>query len=905
VAGEADIAKRWAAIAQAAAGNGDLDAALVDVHRLPADLPGRGALAAGLVDAIMRADPHEEPRRFRHLDGLLRIADSDPPPRADWPGVRATARATALLRVAAEDEISDARSALAELEDLASDSGDHPAMPFMQDAARMVLTYRQAIEDGDEFALRQVPDGVRKLRDLAASHPVAEPMADLIVKAAEVMAAHQRGENPRAALEELRVSAARLPSGHYLRTVVDDVATTMDPFLSDGDGAEAGRVPPTDEQLAAVSGLTRRSDLGAADRALYHSAAGGAGLGDWEETDPARINASIDHFRAALDLAPNDPRRVFHLQGLALGLFRRSELTNSVDDIEEAAGLLEDALKLAGPGHPLWSGLNQMLSHARRRGDTPAPHKIAVDGLRNYAWKVMLQSDLAAANVAVRRAAGEAVDIARQCLLGNDPADAIRALDAGRGLALFAATEVRNVGSRLDDAGRPELARRWREASASAKPDDLPTDLRREVLTVLSAESRIAALLDAPGLGEIRDGLTTLDADALIYLVPGERPTPGYAVIAPVEGRPSYLALPNLQLEKDLDVERYLTALARRDAAIADPRRDLSPLEETQSDFLHSLDTLCDWAWRAAIGPLVERYLPRLGRSASGRPPRVVLIPMGELARIPWQAARRSDGRYAIQLVAFSQAASARMLCHSAGLPAVRLSPVGLVVGDPDTAAEAPDLAAARIEAYAIHRSFYRGARYVGRRVDGSQHPSGAGTVEEVRDWLTTNNPAAGAMLHLACHGVLKGDPSAATSYLLLARGGRLTAEELVDLMARSPERAIGLIVLAACRTGQAISGYDEAYSLGTAFLAGGARSVLSTQWSIPDRATSVLMFMFHHYLMTEGLPAWAALREAQLWMLDPGRSVPDRMPSQLRGQLVEADLAGVVAWAGFVHWGQ
>ena len=37
---------------------------------------------------------------------------------------------------------------------------------------------------------------------------------------------------------------------------------------------------------------------------------------------------------------------------------------------------------------------------------------------------------------------------------------------------------------------------------------------------------------------------------------------------------------------------------------------------------MDSLDALCDWAWRAAMGPLVERYLPGSPAPASGRPPR-------------------------------------------------------------------------------------------------------------------------------------------------------------------------------------------------------------------------------------------------------------------------------------------
>jgi hypothetical protein len=518
--------------------------------------------------------------------------------------------------------------------------------------------------------------------------------------------------------------------------------------------------------------------------------------------------------------------------------------------------------------------------------------------------KVLLQSDVATARSAARDAARDAIDVARRCLQAGEVADAIHALDAGRGLVLFAATESRNVADRLEKAGRPELAQRWRAATNAGDPDALSWDLRREVWAVLTANSSAANLLDPPGLGEIRAALNAVDADALVYLVPGENVIPGFAAVVPAEGRPSVLVLPNLHLDGAVDVERYFATSARRNAAASVATRDAG-LEDAEEDFVGSLDALCDWAWRAAMGPLVEQYLPGLARSVCGRPPGVVLVPMGELARIPWPAARKADGTYAIRWVAVSQTASARMLCHTTGLEPVPAAPSGLVVGDPDTGGRERELRSSRLEAYAIRQSFYRGARYVGRRLDGTRSPSGAGTPKEVHDWLTDSGPAAGAMLHLACHGSILTEPASASSYLVLANGDQITAEELTEVMARAPERAIGLIVLAACRTGSPVSGYDEAFSLGTAFLAAGARSVLSTQWKIPDDTTSVLMFMFHRYRMIDGLPPRDALRRAQLWMLDEQRQIPEEMPKQLRNQLIGADFGAVVGWAGFVHWGQ
>jgi CHAT domain-containing protein len=139
----------------------------------------------------------------------------------------------------------------------------------------------------------------------------------------------------------------------------------------------------------------------------------------------------------------------------------------------------------------------------------------------------------------------------------------------------------------------------------------------------------------------------------------------------------------------------------------------------------------------------------------------------------------------------------------------------------------------------------------------------------------------------------------------MLARGETLTAAELGLLMARNPERAIELVVLAACRTGEAFNGHDEAYSLGTGFLAAGVHSVLCTLWNIPDGLTSVMMYAFHHYLRVESMPVWAALRAAQLWMLDPGRPELAGMPAQLARRCRSPLLTDLRAWAAFIHWGR
>ena len=231
------------------------------------------------------------------------------------------------------------------------------------------------------------------------------------------------------------------------------------------------------------------------------------------------------------------------------------------------------------------------------------------EALRRYASDVLLQRDAAAATAVARDAARSALDIARSCLADNDPAAAVQALDACRGLILFAATEFRDVTARLDAAGRHDLSERWR--LAAHEPGGAPAELRDDILGALAAALDTtgggpAGLLDPPTLPEIRAALAALDTDALVYLVPGASPAPGWAVMVGAGGWPAAMRLPDLVLDRDVDrdvdVQRLPAALSQRDldAVLDGPAK------------AGGLDTLCDWAWRAAVGPIVERYLPSL-----------------------------------------------------------------------------------------------------------------------------------------------------------------------------------------------------------------------------------------------------------------------------------------------------
>ncbi|GAB7046462.1 CHAT domain-containing protein [Catenuloplanes indicus] len=888
----------------------EIDTLAADLHRLPGG-PRTSALAADAAHALCRTLPPGGFERLRHLDALLALADRHPPAGPDWPPARLCARAFSLLWAVAEQRVTDLRAALTGLDALAAEGGGDPRVEQAVELARTAIRHVYALQNGDS-------SGVHRMAAQAAGTMPGDPMTGLLARLTDVATAADRGEDVGPLLDRVRADVARLPAGHPMHAAMAEMNTLLGPMLAVRDAGGAYE-PPGEDQIAAMLAQAERPGAGDGERALAYAAAGGTLMGVGRESGRDRVARGVDCFRHAVALTPpGDSRRVLHLVGLATALFRRKEITGAVADLREAHPLLVEARELAGgPHHPQWSQINEMLAHTRlqadrsvpedgadRAGDVRRARDSALDGLRRHAYNLLLQTDRRVARLAALDAVDAALHAAHMCLVDADPATAVRALDGGRALSLFAATRLRQLPELLERAGRADLAARWR----AADPGTAPIELRHDVLTALTDGT---GLLDPPGFADIQRALRRLDGDALVYLIPSRPPNPGWAVVVPADGRPGYMALPDLRIDAD-DIELFLTALRSRNLVAGDGPapaagsrpRDLEPEDEDgESGFGARLDTLCDWAWRAAIGPLLSSGV----RRPAGRLPHVYLVPMGDLSRVPWHAARPRGGEYAVLAAAFSQTASARMLIDAAARPPVPPSPTGLIVGDPRTPPHIPDLAAAGAEALAVHRAFYRGGRYVGR-IGSATAASGAGTAAEVRAWLTGDRPGAGTTLHLACHGFT--DIATARSFLQLAADpgtgeSELDATELVDLMGSAPRRDVGLVVLAACRTGLAINGYDDAYSLGTAFLAGGARSVLSTLWSIPDRDTSVLMFMFHHYRMTGRLPVWEALRRAQAWMLDPGREVPATMPGALRDQLRQSDPAQVAAWAGFVHGGQ
>jgi hypothetical protein len=608
---------------------------------------------------------------------------------------------------------------------------------------------------------------------------------------------------------------------------------------------------------------------------MFRASAGGVLLLAGRALDEvALVRTGVEHLRGIADgRLPHAMRaRYLAMYGMALLYLYQQDGTRA--DLTRAIGVLTEASALiaARPGARESPEVMMALATAHEAaGEGRDATKVGLGALRSHAWQVLLQSGTHQAMAAVRQGAADAVHVARVALRAGDPDGAYAALETGRALVLHAATVTATVPDLLRVASHPGLADEWSVAVSTADPNAamwrtavpvVPSDLRYRALTALSGHP---LLFDPPSLGSLRDALRTVGADALIYLFAGEEGVDGLALVVPADGQIFPVDLPALTADWS----------APTMTAQANTARDLGPAMDAATR--RELDDVCDAAWTAVVGPLLDRW-----RDDHAGEPHLVMTPAGTLAAVPWHAARSADEprRWAIDEAVLSYIASGRLLVDVAARTGPPPGPIGLVIGDPDTGDSAPGLPNAGIEASTIFQRHYRAGRYLGRPADLA---SGPGRPADVLAWIAGTDMPHASVLHLACHGVVRAD-GPATSFLQLA-GETLSAEQILHAAAhRRVDTSPGLVSLAACTTHLAGRAYDEAVTLSTAFLVAGAKTAIGSLWPVPDRETALLMVAFHDNLAT-GMRPNHALRVAQRWMRD-------------------STGATLVQWAGFVHMG-
>ena len=289
---------------------------------------------------------------------------------------------------------------------------------------------------------------------------------------------------------------------------------------------------------------------------------------------------------------------------------------------------------------------------------------------------------------------------------------------------------------------------------------------------------------------------------------------------------------------------------------------------------------------RAVLEPVASLLPPAVTR--------LVIVPAGPFHRVPWDALRLADGRYAVERFAVSVAPSAGALAalRTHRHPSPAGPPRVLAVGDPALS----NVSAQDAERFAAAGGLpplpgsREEARLVARFAPGSELRLGDAASAA---WRRRTPLDSFRVIHFATHALVDDRVLGGTA-LALAPGGSgsalVTPGELGALRLRAD-----LVVLSACRTaGGVVVDGEGMQGLTSPLLEAGARSVIATSWRVGDRSTVRLVDDLYSALadgrsvadalqtakaaaMREGLPpkVWAAFQVVG----DPGVTVPLRRP--------------------------
>jgi CHAT domain len=482
------------------------------------------------------------------------------------------------------------------------------------------------------------------------------------------------------------------------------------------------------------------------------------------------------------------------------------------------------------------------------------------------------------------------------CLSDGNARAAVEIAEAGRGLVLAGVVLTGHLDEVLRGAGEHQLADAWRQGSREGRIAALDAMWRPDVS---------ARWLAAPTVDQIALALATTAIDAVVYLVPPaaegtDRPSgaapvgwAGHAVLVrPLLSEVEVLDLPGLGGVDREPLDSYLAAF---DGALGSFDADTANEEGFRGGpggaaWTGALVGLGAWTYQRIMGPLIEHVR---GWNLGHRP-HLALIPLGELAAIPYAAAwiqdPRSTGsrRYAIDDVALTYAASARLLGEVSRRGRQPLAERVVLVSDPTG-----EFTMSRVAARQLAAHLYPQAEIYGLK----SAPHGPATTEALLGALPRADRPGASLLHLVTHGSADPVPQVQTF------DGWLALDRILEqARGRSPDAQGGLVITNACLTDSTRADYDESMTLATAFLAAGACSIIGTRWPVDDDTTAALSLRLHYHLHL-GRPPAEALRHAQLDLLRPTPVIRKSLGPHLSA-IDEARLSHPVSWAGYVHHG-
>ncbi|HEX8735716.1 MAG TPA: CHAT domain-containing protein [Pyrinomonadaceae bacterium] len=248
-------------------------------------------------------------------------------------------------------------------------------------------------------------------------------------------------------------------------------------------------------------------------------------------------------------------------------------------------------------------------------------------------------------------------------------------------------------------------------------------------------------------------------------------------------------------------------------------------------------------------------------------PARVVcLIPQKVLFHLPFAALAAPDGKTFLAQFNFFYAPSANVFLHStenarqkSALPGETLLSIGNPLFDQNQFQNFKYLPDAEFEAREITRYYAPPPQ----TLIGAQ-----ATKTAVRNSLQNVE-----VIHYAGHYLVKHGEPLASGLLLTKDAGSDNAEDGVltnaELISQQLPQ-VKLVVLSACQTGveQSYNG-EGLVGLSTTFLKAGAPLVVASQWKVDSSASAELMKKFHFLRKQEKLSTIAALRRAQLELME------------------------------------
>ncbi|MGI5240304.1 CHAT domain-containing protein [Dactylosporangium sp. CA-139066] len=581
---------------------------------------------------------------------------------------------------------------------------------------------------------------------------------------------------------------------------------------------------------------------------------------------PALLEAIDRSRKAAARAVKGSYDHCVALGWLARALSQRAMAEHDPDVGDEAVGAMRQAIAVAKG--PLSSGMRLLLARIlwQRQLVEAEPdrqieaaidaYRAVVDDVTVLAWErfeaagewSIIADEANQPALALEGSCHAARLLPEAAWLGVHRRDQLQLIAAHNGLAQFAARCAVANGQPALAIELAECARTVLAGQALQMRRDL-NSLRRKAPELAARMIELAAVLDDTGLSTLDDSRAMRSLDLRIRAArdwqqlyaeaarvlgpdatfPPDQPT--YARMAasltapvayinvtsttcvallmhPGSAAPDVVELPDLRQE---DIDAAISALRQAAPGRADRVARASRARQTLTGTLA-------WLWETVAEPILTAAGAAAPVPSGATWPRLVWCPSGALARLPIHAAQTRQGDGALDRVISSYTTSVRALLRP---DAVRSTPTLLVVSAAN-APGLPPLPAAVDEARALSRIVEHTSVLEGRHA--------------AADDVLAAIPAH-TCVHFACHAGWTDASPSGTPRLALTTGD-ITPLDLAGLRLDGAD----LAYLSACDTTVGLpDAADEGLHIAGAIQLAGFRHVISTLWTIEDRAAAEL----------------------------------------------------------------